>query len=86
VPSGIVAFVALAVAAVLVAVGPVLAGSAESPGVVAIVALVVCVGIAVWGVVLVVTRPPGRLLFQLIIVASLVVAAQLALSGTALTA
>jgi len=37
-------------------------------------------------VVLVVTRPPGRLLFQLIIVASLVVAAQLALSGTALTA
>lgn len=86
VPSGIVAFVALAVAAVLVAVGPVLAGSADSLGAVAVVALVVCVGIAVWGVVLVVTRPPGRLLFQLIIVASLVVAAQLALSGTVLTA
>jgi 4-hydroxybenzoate polyprenyltransferase len=86
VPSGIVAFVALAVAAVLVAVGPVLAGSVDSPGVVAIVALVVCVGIALWGVVLVVTRPPGRLLFQLIIVASLVVAAQLTLSGTVLTA
>lgn len=86
VPSGVVAFVALAVAAVLVAVGPVLAGSADSLGVVAVVALVVCVGIAVWGVVLVVTRPPGRLLFQLIIVASLVVAAQLALSGTVLTA
>lgn len=86
VPSGVVAFVALAVAAVLVAVGPVVAGSVDSPGAVALVALVVCVGIAVWGVVLVVTRPPGRLLFRLIIVASLVVAAQLALSGTVLTA
>lgn len=86
VPSGIIAFVALAVAAVLVAVGPVVAGSVDSLGAVAVVASGACVGIAVWGVALVVTRPPGRLLFRLIIVASLVVAAQLALSGTVLTA
>ena len=84
--SGVVAFVALAVAALLVALGPVVAGSVEAPGALAVVALVACLAIACAGVVLVVTRPPGRLLFQLIIVASLVVAAQLALSGTALTA
>lgn len=83
--SGVVAFVALAVAALLVALGPVVAGSVEAPGALAVVALLACLAIACAGVVLVVTRPPGRLLFQLIIVASLVVAAQLALSGTALT-
>lgn len=83
--SGVVAFVALAVAALLVALGPVVAGSVEALGALAVVALVACLTIACAGVVLVVTRPPGRLLFQLIIVASLVVAAQLALSGTALT-
>lgn len=84
--SGVVAFVALAVAALLVVLGPVLAGTSDAPGLLAIVALGVCLAVATAGVVLVVTRPPGRLLFQLIIAASLVVAAQLALSGTVLTA
>ncbi|ACZ21818.1 4-hydroxybenzoate polyprenyltransferase-like prenyltransferase [Sanguibacter keddieii DSM 10542] len=84
--SGVVAFVALAVAALLVVLGPVLAGTSDAPGPLALVALGVCLAVATAGVVLVVTRPPGRLLFQLIIVASLVVAAQLALSGTVLTA
>lgn len=84
--SGVVAFVALAVAALLVVLGPVLSGTSDAPGPLALVALGACLAVAVAGVVLVVTRPPGRLLFQLIIAASLVVAAQLALSGTALTA
>lgn len=84
--SGVVAFVALAVAALLVVLGPVLSGTSDAPGPLALVALGVCLAVATAGVVLVVTRPPGRLLFQLIIVASLVVAAQLALSGTVLTA
>lgn len=83
--SGVVAFAALAVAALLVVFGPVVAGTSDGPGPLALVALVACLVIAAVGVVLVVTRPPGRLLFQLIIVASLVVAAQLALSGTVLT-
>lgn len=84
--SGVVAFVALAVAALLVVLGPVLSGTSDAPGPLALVALGVCLAVATAGVVLVVTRPPGRLLFQLIIAASLVVAAQLALSGTVLTA
>lgn len=84
--SGVVAFVALAVAAALVTFGPVLAGQASSAGPLGLAGLGVCVLIAVVGIVLVATRPPGRLLFQLIIVASLVVAVQLALSGTTLTA
>ena len=84
--SGVVAFVALAVAALLVVLGPVLSGTSDAPGPLALVALGACLAVAAAGVVLVVTRPPGRLLFQLIIAASLVVAAQLALSGTALTA
>ncbi|GMA31346.1 UbiA family prenyltransferase [Litorihabitans aurantiacus] len=82
--SGVVAFAALAVAAALTTLGPVLAGQIGRPGVLGVVGLVVCVAIAVVGVVRVVRRPPDRLLFQLIIVASLVVAAQLALSGTSL--
>lgn len=84
--SGVVAFAALAIAATLVTFGPVLAGTRTAPDTLGVVALVVCVVIAVVGVVAVVTRPAGRLLFQLIIVASLVVAAQLALSGTSLAA
>jgi 4-hydroxybenzoate polyprenyltransferase len=84
--SGVVAFVALGVAALLVVLGPVVAGTSDRPGALALVALGTCLAVATAGVVLVVTRPPGRLLFQLIIAASLVVAAQLALSGTVLTA
>lgn len=86
VASGVVAFVALAVAAVLVLVGPGLSGSDVPPSTVAVVGLVASVTIAVWGIVLVVTRPPSRLLFQLVIVASLLIAVQLGLSGTRLVA
>jgi 4-hydroxybenzoate polyprenyltransferase len=84
VASGVVAYVALAVAAVLVTIGPVLSGAA-APGPLGVAALVLCLAIAALGIVLVATRPPSRLLFRLIIVASLVVAAQLALAGTSLS-
>lgn len=84
VASGIVAFGALAVAAVLVLVGPALTDSAATPSPVAVGGLVASLAIAAWGIVLVVSRPPSRLLFQLIIVASLLIAVQLGLSGTRL--
>lgn len=87
VASGIVAFGALSLAAVLLLVGPRV--GADNPGavpVIAIVGLVVSEAIAVWGIVLVLTRPPGRLTFQLVIAASLLIAVQLALSGTQLVA
>ncbi|WP_066462744.1 UbiA family prenyltransferase [Sanguibacter suarezii] len=85
--SGLVAFAALALASVVVLVGPgLVAGSASSPPLLAIVGVLAAVSIAVWGAALVLTRPPGRLLFQLIIMASLLLAAQLAASGTALVA
>lgn len=86
--SGLVAFAALALASVVVLVGPgLLSGAgAGAPPVVAIVGVLAAVSIAVWGAALVLTRPPGRLLFQLIIVASLLLAVQLAASGTDLVA
>lgn len=88
VASGIVAFLALAVAAVLVLVGPwvsdALAGAAAMPSPVAIGGLVASLAIAAWGIALVVSRPPSRLLFRLIIVASLLIAVQLGLGGTRL--
>lgn len=80
--SGLVAFGALALAAVIAALGP----SVGTPPVIAVVGVLAAVSIAAWGAVLVLTRPPGRLLFQLIIIASLVLATQLALSGTRLAA
>ncbi|WP_347755522.1 UbiA family prenyltransferase [Agrococcus sp. ProA11] len=86
--SGVVAFLALAVAALLVLVGPWVssgvAGAAATPSPVAIGGLVASLGIAAWGIVLVASRPPSRLLFRLIIVASLLIAVQLGLSGTRL--
>ncbi len=85
--SGLVAFGALALAAVLLLVGPRIgAGDAGAVPVIAIVGFLVSEAIAVWGVVLVLTRPPGRLMFQLVIAASLLIAVQLALSGTQLVA
>lgn len=84
--SGLVAFAALALAAVVAAVGPATGPGVGRPPVIAVVGVLAAVSIAVWGAVLVLTRPPGRLLFQLIIVASLLLATQLALSGTQLVA
>jgi hypothetical protein len=52
----------------------------------ALAGLAASLAIAVWGSVLVVARPPSRLLFRLVIVASLLIAVQLGLSGTRLVA
>ena len=82
--SGVVAFVALAVSAVLVLLGPGLSDPGATVSAVAIGGLVASLGIAAWGIVLVVTRPPSRQLFRLVIVASLLIATQLGLSGTRL--
>jgi 4-hydroxybenzoate polyprenyltransferase len=85
VPSGLVAFGALALGAVVVMAGPVLADPAHAVTPLAVAGLVVTLGIAAWGAVRVVTRPPGRLLFQLIMAASLLLVAQIALNATRLT-
>jgi len=85
-PSGLIAFLALAVGACLVVVGPVVRGDDAAPPRLALVGLAVCLGLAGAGVVLVLSRRPGRALFRLVIGASLVLATQLALSGTRLVA
>ncbi len=71
----------------LLLVGPRLGVSdAGAVSVVAIVGLLVSGSIALWGIVLVITRPPGRLMFQLVIAAPLLIAVQLALSRSQLVA
>lgn len=82
--SGLVAFAALVVAAVVVLVGPLVADPGSGVTVAAVIGLVVSLGIAVAGARLVLTKPPGRLLFRLVILASLVIAVELVLSGTRL--
>lgn len=82
--SGLVAFGALVVAAILTLVGPLVAHPGAGVSAAAVIGLVVSVAIAVWGARLVVTREPGRLLFRLVILASLVIAIELVLSGTRL--
>lgn len=85
--SGLAAFGALALAAALLLVGPRVGVGDPGPlSGVAIAGLVVSESIAVWGIVLVLTRPPSRVTFQLIIAASLLIAVQLAFSGTQLVA
>ncbi|BDZ51720.1 membrane protein [Frondihabitans sucicola] len=82
--SGLVAFGALVVAALLVLVGPLVAHPGTTVTLASVIGLVVSLAIAAWGVWLVSTRPPGRLLFRLVILASLVIAVELVLSGTRL--
>ncbi|MFT2692852.1 UbiA family prenyltransferase [Clavibacter zhangzhiyongii] len=85
VTSGLVAFGALALGALAATVGPVLADPGAGMTPLAVGGLAVTLAIAAWGAVLVVTRPPGRLLFQLIMAASLLLVAQVALNATRLT-
>ncbi len=73
--SGIVTFAALAVASGLVVFGP------GAPGVVEWVALGAEAVIVVTGLLLVVTRPPARPLFRLVILGALVAVAALVLAG-----
>lgn len=82
--SGLVAFGALVVASLLVLFGPLVAAPGSRVSIVALAGLVVSLAIAAVGTRLVLTRPPGRLLFRLVILASLVIAAELVFSGTRL--
>ena len=77
--SGVVTFLALAAASGLVLFGP---GTALGP--VHWVALGLATVIVIIGVTLVLTRPPSRLPFQLVILAALVAVVSLALAGTRL--
>lgn len=80
--TGTIAFLALIVGAALVMLGPVIDSGFDTPPTpLAIAGFVLVLVIAVVGIARVLTRPPSRLLFQLIIASALVLVAQLALSG-----
>ncbi|WP_233570425.1 UbiA family prenyltransferase [Frigoribacterium sp. PhB24] len=84
--SGVTAFAALAVAAVLLLSGQ-LGGDASTPGLVAaVVGTVVTLGIALVGVRLVIAGRVDRTLFRLIMVAAVLLVVQLALSGGTIVA
>lgn len=77
--SGVVAFAALLLASLFVVAGPLLAGLGASAATGA--GLLLNVGIGVVGLILVFSRPPTRLLFQLIIASALIDVVLLALAG-----
>ena len=79
--SGVTIATVLAVASALVVFGP--SGDASA---VQWIGLVLTIALAIVTAVLVITRPPTRLLFQLIIAAALIDVVLLALSGSALVA
>ncbi|MCU1406472.1 MAG: 1,4-dihydroxy-2-naphthoate prenyltransferase [Glaciihabitans sp.] len=76
--AGIATYGVLVAASLLVVVGP-----ASAPGVAGWIGLGATAAIAVVGITLVLTRPPTRLLFQLIILAAVVDVVLLALAGRA---
>jgi 4-hydroxybenzoate polyprenyltransferase len=84
--SGVTAFVALAVAAVLLLTGQLQAASSTPGLVAAVVGTVVTLGIAVVGVRLVLLGRVDRTLFRLIMVAAVLLVVQLALSGGTIVA
>jgi 4-hydroxybenzoate polyprenyltransferase len=79
-PSGITTYLVLAAASVVAMLGP------GNVGWLQLVGLIISLGIAVTGIALVLTRPPSRLLFQLIIAAALINVLELALAGQGLLA
>lgn len=88
--SGIVTYLVLAAASVVALLGPRGMGSGgvglSGVGWLQLVGFILGLGIAVTGILLVLTRPPNRLLFQLIIVAALLDVALLATAGERLLA
>jgi len=86
--SGVVAFGSLVVAALLVLLGQITGAEAvRGPGVaLAVAGTLVVVALAAAGIRLVLTGPPTRLLFRLVIAASLVLVVELGLSGARLVA
>jgi 4-hydroxybenzoate polyprenyltransferase len=84
VPSGVTAFASLALASVTASVG---IGSSVAGGLaLAVAGMGVGLGIATAGIVLVITRPPTRLLFQLIIAGALLDVVLLSIAGSAIVA
>lgn len=79
--SGLVTFLALATATVLVVLG-----ANVAPPIVGWLGLLLGLAVSVLGAVLVLTRPPTRLLFQLIIAGAIINVALLAISGEAVIA
>jgi 4-hydroxybenzoate polyprenyltransferase len=79
--SGVTTFVVLAAASGLVVFGP-----GTAPGVLGWFAAAVVAAICVFGVILVLTRPPTRTLFRLIIAAAIINVAMLVLSGASIAA
>ncbi|RFA21866.1 UbiA family prenyltransferase [Subtercola boreus] len=77
IPSGIAAFVALLLASLAILIG-------AGPSLLTITGMVLGVLVAALGVRLVLTRPPGRVLFQLIIASALIDVVLLALPGSQL--
>lgn len=86
--SGVVAFGSLVVAALLVLGGQLLAGEPVrgAGAVLAVMGTVAVVALAGVGIRLVLTGPPTRTLFRLVIVASLVLVGELGLAGARLVA
>ncbi len=81
--SAVLAAIALVIGAVAVLLGPVPEAGLTVVGVVIFVGVV---GIAVAGLVLALVRPPGRWVFRLVMLASLLLCLQLAATGQALVA
>ncbi|SKB01619.1 4-hydroxybenzoate polyprenyltransferase [Agreia bicolorata] len=81
-PSAVVAFVSLAIVSLIASVG--IATSEPGLIVVAVIGLVVGVAIAIAGTTLALTRPPTRLLFQLIIASAVVDVILLTTAGSSL--
>jgi len=81
--SAVLAAIALVIGAVAVLLGPV---PETGVTVVGLVIFIGVVGIAVAGLVLALVRPPGRWVFRLVMLASLLLCVQLAATGQALVA
>lgn len=82
--SGVIAFASLAIASLIASLG--IASSSPGLTVVAVIGLVIGAGLAAAGIVIALTRPPTRLLFQLIIASAVVDVILLAVAGTAIVA
>lgn len=86
--AGRTAFAALGLAGIISLLGQsgLLSGAPTAPPVIGVGATVGVLGLVVWGIVLVSTRPPDRLLFRVIIGAAVLLAGGLAVAGTTLGA
>lgn len=86
--AGRLAFVCLGLAGVIALLGQsgVFVGPPTAPPIIGAFGAVGVLCLVVWGLVLVGTRPPGRALFRVIIAAAVLLAVELAVSGTTLIA